>query len=225
MRQRYLFIALASFLSFCAHAQRPDSLTTAPRFMLKISIGDLIGAQYSKIHGAAALRMTPKQYVEIGGGKLTPVGIARQRVEWHAFNGYTFDASYRLFSKPLTQANRRPVWWLSSGIAYQYLEGNISGDFSRQDGGYSQRFDYDLKDQRTGGKISGGIFGMLGKRVMIEWGLGMFIFYRKWAFSELPEDVVFENNGSRHWSYNHRPANRRTEMRGFMVLKIGWVFY
>ncbi|MFM9949341.1 MAG: hypothetical protein ACKV1O_15495 [Saprospiraceae bacterium] len=223
MRHSCLFIALAWCFPFVAFAQRADSMATAPRLMLKASVGDLIGTQYSRVHLSAAWRMTPRQYVEVGGGRLIPFGIAAQKVAWNDFSGYTFEASYRLFSKPLG-ANMRPLWWLAGGITYQELEGNISGDFSRQDQNYSQRLKYDVKDQRTGGKISGGIMFFLGKHVTLDWGISFFIFDRKWTFSELPEDVLFLRNGSSHWSYGNQ-RNRRTEARGAMILKVGWAFY
>jgi len=224
MRLSNLFFVFACCFPFVAFAQRTDSLVAAPRLMLRTSVGELIGAQYSKVHLSAALRVTHKQYVEIGGGLLIPFGIASQKVDWNDFTGYTVEASYLLFTRPLTRASVRPLWWLAGGIAYQELEGNISGDFSRQDQNYSQRLNYDVKDQRTGGKISTGMLFVFGKHVTLDWGISFFIFDRKWAFSELPEDVVFVNNGSRHWHYGHQP-NRRTEARGSMIIKIGWAFY
>ncbi len=224
MRHTCLFIAFAWYFPFVAFAQHADSTGAAPRLMLKASIGDLIGTQYSRVHLSAAWRMTPRQYVEVGGGRLIPFGIAAHKVAWNDFSGYTFEASYRLFTRPLTSVNIRPSWWLAGGIAYQELEGNISGDFSRQDQNYSQRLEYDVKDQRTGGKVSAGLLFFLGKNLTLDWGISFFIFDRQWAFSELPEDVVFLKNGSRHWRYSHQP-NRKTEARGAMILKVGWVFY
>lgn len=224
MHHTYLFVALAWCFPYVGFSQHADTLGTAPRLMLKTSVGNLIGAQYSKVHLSAAWRMTPRQYVEVGGGILIPFATASQKVEWNDFSGFTFEASYLLFTRPLTGANSRPVWWFAGGIAYQELEGNISGDFSRQDQNYIQRLNYDVKDQRTGGKISAGFLFVFGKNVTLDFGGSLFVFDRQWAFSELPEDVVFLKNGSRHWRYGHQP-NRRTETRGAMILKVGWAFY
>ncbi|NUN99382.1 MAG: hypothetical protein HUU01_02065 [Saprospiraceae bacterium] len=224
MRHRYLFFAITWCIPLVSGAQRSDSLVTAPRLMLKASIAELAGAQYSKIHFSAALRLSPRQYIEIGGGKLMPFAIAAQRVGWNSFSGYTVEAGYKLYNSPLPRPGFKPVWWWSGGVAYQELQGNIDGDFSRQDQSYTQRLSYGLKDQRVGGKLSGGILFFAGKHITIDWGLGLFIFDRKWAFSELPQDVLFLKNGSRHWHYSPQP-NHKTEARVSMILKLGWVFY
>ncbi len=224
MRYTCLFVALAWCFPFCLLAQRTDSLAAAPLLMLKASLGELVGAQYSKVHLSAALRITPQHYIEIGGGKLTRLASALKRVHWNDFSGYTIEAGYRFYTKPLPRPRSLPVWWLAGGIAYQELEGNINGDFSRQDQAYSQRLDYDVRDQRIGGKLSTGILLVLGKHVTVDLGIGLFVFDRKWAFSELPEDVVFLKNGSRHWNYSHKPI-QRTESRGSIILKVGWAFY
>lgn len=228
MRMRQLCFFLLWAISLPVLAQRSDTTAaTAPRLMLKVAMGELLGPQYSKISLSAALRIKPKQYLEAGGGKLFDQGFGRQRVEWHNFSGYTVEASYRLFSKPL----RRPgiptgtVWWVSGGPVYEQLKGQLDGDFSREEGGYYQRFRYDVKDQRAGIKLSAGAFWMLGKHVLLEWGFGFFAFDRKLEYSELPADAQFVRNGSRHWHYNHNGSHHRFDARGSMIVRIGWMFY
>ncbi|MDZ4682725.1 MAG: hypothetical protein SH848_06400 [Saprospiraceae bacterium] len=79
--------------------------------MLKVSVGELIGAQYSKIHLSAALRITSREYIEAGVGKLISFATAANRVEWNSFSGYTAEAGYKIYTRSLPRPGFRPVWW------------------------------------------------------------------------------------------------------------------
>ncbi len=223
MRLCYLFLLL---LPFFAVGQGSDSLNTAPRLMLKVSLADLAGTQYSRVVALAAVRMAPRHYLEVGGGKLFNSGIAFRRTKWQTLSGYTFEASYRFYARPLTRIDEYgTVLWLGGGFAQEEIKGSINADFDRHDGAYSQRMRYSVNDRRTGGKVSIGLFNTFGKHLMMDAGVALFIFDRRWSFSDLPEDVVFLKNGSQHWHYGTGEPHQKTEARFSLVLRLGWLFY
>lgn len=222
---RSFLFAIAFSLPLCVSATSILDTLPAPRLMLKVSVGELLGSQYSKIHLGAAVRITPQHYVEVGGGSLIAFGIGRNQVNWETFSGFAFDASYRYFTAPAGLSGYRPIFWMSAGPAYQQLNATIGGDFWRQEENYFQRMSYEVTDKRIGGQVGAGFMGILGRNVVFEFGLNVFLFDHQESFSQLPEDVVFQANGSQYWHYAHNPKAHDFGGKVSFLVKIGWAFH
>lgn len=108
---------------------------------------------------------------------------------------------------------------------YRWLDARVEGDFFRSgvSAGYRQRIQYGIVQHSFSFNYIRGLCFNFGAHWQLDLGIGMGLRLNHRIYEEIPEDAVFDTNGSLFWQYGTRAPWHLT-LSVPMILALGYQF-